>query len=384
MESRPIDLLKEINAISKIHTLQRNDIDAIMREFAQRILATFRIERMSVWILNSTKDQLVSMGEFDMRDQSFKKNNVLEKNKFPTYFEAIQNNEILLIENMLFHATTIELLEEYTKPNNVLSLMDIPLRIEGELIGVMCFEKTGAIERVFSSDEQTFAMSLAIVFASTLEARQRRAIQHQLQEELKEKEILIKEIHHRVKNNLAVVSSLMSLQANKTKDEFHYSLFDESRNKINAISELHSNVYQTESISSLSIYDYITKLINNLREFYAHSNKQIELVAEIEKISIPMDKALPLALIINELVTNAFKHAFNDAVEGRINVKINANGKEFQLIVNDIGAGLEHDTNYSNSLGLEIVKDLVEQLNGSYSFNNSNGLHFEMTFPSEA
>lgn len=380
MESRPIDLLKEINAISKIHTLQRNDIDAIMREFAQRILATFRIERMSVWILNSTKDQLVSMGEFDTRDQSFKKNNVLEKNKFPTYFEAIQNNEILLIENMLFNATTIELLEEYTKPNNVLSLMDIPLRIEGELIGVMCFEKTGSIERVFSSDEQTFAMSLAIVFASTLEARQRRAIQHQLQEELKEKEILIKEIHHRVKNNLAVVSSLMSLQANKSKDEFHRSLFNESRNKINAISDLHSNVYQRESISSLSMFDYLSELINNLREFYSNTNENIQIIADIEQISIPMNKALPLALIINELVTNSFKHAFKNSAKGNIKVKMKSFGNDLKLTVTDNGSGFETDTKASTSLGLEIIKDLVDQLNGVGMFKKSDGMHFEMSF----
>jgi two-component sensor histidine kinase len=381
MESKTIDLLKEINAISKIHTLQRDDIDAIMREFAQRILATFRIERMSVWLLNSSKDQLVSMGEFDMRDQSFKKNNILQKQKFPTYFNAIQTNEILLVENMLFNSTTIELLEEYTKPNNVLSLMDIPLRIEGELIGVMCFEKTGEIERVFTTNEQTFAMSIAIVFASTLEARQRRAIQYQLKEELKEKEILIKEIHHRVKNNLAVVSSLMSLQANKSKDEFHRSLFNESRNKINAISDLHSNVYQRESISSLSMFDYLSELINNLREFYSNTNENIQIIADIEQISIPMNKALPLALIINELVTNSFKHAFKNSSRGNIKVKMKSFGNDLKLTVTDNGTGFETDAKASTSLGLEIIKDLVEQLNGISMFKKSDGMHFEMSFP---
>jgi two-component sensor histidine kinase len=381
MESKTIDLLKEINAISKIHTLQRDDIDAIMREFGQRILATFRIERMSVWLLNSSKDQLVSMGEYDLRDQSFKKNNILHKQKFPSYFQAIENNEILLVENMLFDSATSELLEDYTKPNNVLSLMDIPLRIEGELIGVMCFEKTGEIERIFTSNEQTFAMSIAIVFASTLEARQRRAIQHQLKEELKEKEILIKEIHHRVKNNLSVVSSLMSLQANKSKDEFHRSLFNESRNKINAISDLHSNVYQRESISSLSMFDYLSELINNLREFYSNTNENIQIIADIDQISIPMNKALPLALIINELVTNSFKHAFKKTSKGNIKVKMKSFGNDLKLTVTDNGSGFETDVKASTSLGLEIIKDLVDQLNGIGMFKKSDGMHFEMSFP---
>jgi len=380
MDDKPIDLLTEINALSKIHTLQRDDIDTIMLEFAQRILAAFRIERMSVWILNSSKDQLVSMGEYDTRDLSFKKNNILTKQQFPKYFEAIQNNEILLIENIIINPITIELLENYSKPNNIISLMDIPLRIEGELIGVMCFEKTGDIERIFNQNEQTFAISLSIVFASTLEARQRRSVQFQLKEELKEKEILIKEIHHRVKNNLAVVSSLMSLQANKTKDDFHHSLFDESRNKIDAISELHSNVYQTESISSLSMYEYLTKLINNLRDFYANSTENIQLKADIEKLSIPMDKALPLALIINELVTNAFKHAFKKTVKGVIKIQLKSVENEIILSVSDNGKGFNIVHNDTNSLGLEIVKDLVEQLNGKSTFKSEKGLHFEMSF----
>ena len=160
MSDITINLLDEINSLSKIHTLKRNDIDNLMVEFAQRITATLHIERMSVWLFNETKDAVISMGEYDMEERQFNKNNILKKNKYPSYFKAISENEILLIENVNTNKNTIELKDDYSIPNHIISLMDIPLRIEGELVGIMCYEKKGIKEKVFTKQEQLFALSV--------------------------------------------------------------------------------------------------------------------------------------------------------------------------------------------------------------------------------
>lgn len=132
MPETTINLLAEINSLSKIHTLKRQDIDAMMVEFAKRILITLRIERMSVWLFNKKRDAVISMGEYDLSSASFAKDNILEKKKYPTYFKSINENEILLAPNIYKNPNTIELSEEYSLPNGIISLMDIPLRIAGE------------------------------------------------------------------------------------------------------------------------------------------------------------------------------------------------------------------------------------------------------------
>lgn len=380
MKDDEINLLAEINSFSKIHTLKRDDIDSIMLEIAQRVVYNFRIERMSAWLFSPTKDSLISMGEYDIRDRKFTKDSVLLKRDYPNYFKAIEENEIILAPNIHTNLATYELSDDYSKPNDVISLMDIPLRIEGELVGVMCFEKTGKIQREFSKNEQVFALSLSIVFSSTLEARKRRAIQHKLNLELKEKDTLLKEIHHRVKNNLAVVSSLINLQSNKAKDAFHKALFDECRNKINTISGIHDIVYKSKSFSEIDVKEYFSILLFNLKEFFSSNEKNIELEFDIDKVILPIELALPLALLINEVVTNSYKHAFPLKTSGKIFVSIKLNDNLVQLIILDNGNGFNPNIIHSDSLGMEIIKGLVEQLNGDYSFINNDGTTFNLSF----
>ena len=380
MNIEPFNLLEELNSISKIHTLKRDDIDNIMIEFAQRITKTFKIERLSVWLFNQEKDAIISMGEYDLHQNKFEKENIIYKKSHPLYFEAVSENEILLVTNVYKNKVTLEQVEDYFKPNNIISLMDIPLRIEGELVGVMCFEKTGRIEREYSKNDQAFALSLSIVFASTLEARQRRALQFRLNQELKEKNILIKEIHHRVKNNLSVVSSLMNLQSTKAKDEYHKSLFDECRNKILTISGIHDIVYKSKSFSEIVVKEYFENLLSNLKSFFSLENEQIEFKFQIEELVLNIDQALPMALIINEVVTNSFKHAFKTADKGKITVDIKREDSNLILNVSDNGSGFNLANFRPDSLGMEIIKGLVEQLSGEYSYTGSNGTEFRLTF----
>src|SRR5690606_27003642 len=134
----------------------------------------------------------------------FSKDSVLPYSEYKIYTENLFTNKIITSKNVLNDERLIELKETYSIPNNVISLMDIPLRMEGEIIGVLCFEKTGEKEREFSKTDQFFALSISNVFTSTLEARKRRTIQHALDNELVQKELYLKEIKHRIKNNLSV------------------------------------------------------------------------------------------------------------------------------------------------------------------------------------
>lgn len=381
MERKNIDLLEELDSLSKIHTLKRDDIDALMMEFAKRITAVLHIERVSVWLFNEKRDAIVSMGEFDLPGRKFIKGNTLLKRDYPIYFKAINENEIIIAENIYKSNFTKELSEKYSKPANIISLLDIPVRIGGELIGVMCYEKTGTKEKIFTKEEQSFALSVSLVLSSTLESRKRRALQHELDEELKQKEILIKEIHHRVKNNMSVVKGLVSLQSEKSKDDFHRNLFWECRHKINVISGIHDLMYRTKNFANVRARDYFDELLQNLALFYTIDDNIVNIDKEIDDIYLELDEALPVALMVNEVITNSFRHAFKNQKHKKISFSLKRTGKTTHLQIKDNGVGFNPETSRSDSLGMEIIKGLVDQLNGEAEFTSKDGTLFEMRYP---
>lgn len=378
MES--INLLQELDSISKIHTLKRDDIDAMMVEFAHRITKAMSIERLSVWLFNEGRTAVVSIGEYDLPGKKFTKGSELYKKKYPAYFKAMSENQIVLVTNVYKDEKTRELNSDYNYPQNIISLMDIPLRIGGDLVGVMCFEKVGSVERVFSNSDQTFALSVSNVLASNLEARQRRALQTLLDQELKEKALLLKEIHHRVKNNLSIISSLINLQLDRVKDAYHRALFEEHRDKINSMALIHELVYKSKDFSEISLKTYIQEISSNLKEVYHTDQHPIDIEAHIENVIVDINHALPLGLIINEVMTNSFKHAFHDTSRGKIAIELVKDKRLVKLKISDNGSGLNSETKKEESLGMEILKGLIEQVGGRYSFTSDKGTVFSMEF----
>ncbi len=375
------DILTEINSISKIHSLKRDDIDAIMSEFADRISKTLQIECLSVWIFSPEKDKITSMGEYNQLTKKFGKGSVIYKKDCPTYFKTLEDNEILLIPNVNDSEITIELVDSYFRKLNIISIMDVPLRIEGELIGVICYEKIGGAERIFSEKDKLFALSVGFVFASNLEARHRRAVQHLLDEELKEKTILIKEINHRVKNNIAVISSLLKMQAEKSKDDYHKLLFEDCIHKIDAIASIHRITYDAKNFDKVNIQVFVEDLIQDLLDFHGNDTQSILIAQDIESTIITLDKATPLALIINEIITNSYKHAFVGKDEGMILVKVSCLENIVTLEISDNGIGFDESEVSSDSLGIGIVQGLVKQIQGQMKYENTDGTKFILTFP---
>jgi two-component sensor histidine kinase len=373
-----IDLLKEINSLSKIHSLQRNDIDQIMIDFAGRITRSLGIERMSVWLLKPEAKEMVSMGEFDLRDDSFQKDNVIPMSMCPEYFEALEKDEVLYVKNVLDSPITAGIKMDYSIPHNIITLLDMPLRFEGQMIGVMCFEKTGNDEKVFNEKEHFFAQAISMVFSSNLEARKRRALQAHLDEELREKETLLKEIHHRVKNNLSVVSSLISLQSNKARDPYHKQLLDDCRGKVQSIADIHDIVYQTSSFTAVNVRAYFSQLLEEILQFYDGEDKAISIALDIDDFELSTQTLIPLGLIVNEVVTNSFKHAFKGRDEGEVSFVLRKIDDTIKMTISDDGDGFDENASENAQLGIEIVNDLADQVDASFAFSVKNGVTFNL------
>ncbi|GAB5416920.1 MAG: hypothetical protein Crog4KO_17870 [Crocinitomicaceae bacterium] len=377
-----VDLLQELNTLSKKHSLQRDDIDQIMVEFARRITKSLKIERMGVWLFQPNSEEIVSMGEYDARDDSFKKNKVFSISSCPEYFKALESDEMLYVKNVLESEITQGLKDIYSIPNQIITRLDIPLRFEGEMIGVMCFEKTGNETKEFNPNETFFANAISLVFASNLEARKRRALQEHLDRELREKDTLLKEVHHRVKNNLSVVSSLIKLQSSKAKDEYHVQLLEDCWGKIQSIADIHDIVYQTKSFAAINVSSYFSQLLEEILQFYDGDEKDISIALNISDFELSIQTLIPLGLIVNEIVTNSFKHAFKGKEGGEVSFTLIEKEGFLQMNIIDNGNGFNSEDSENARLGMEIVNGLADQIDATFSFyTDEEGVTFHLKAP---
>ncbi|MEP4532700.1 MAG: sensor histidine kinase [Cyclobacteriaceae bacterium] len=193
---------------------------------------------------------------------------------------------------------------------------------------------------------------------------------------------LMRELHHRVKNNLQVISSLLSLQSMRLEDAAALKAVEEGKERIRAMSLIHQKLYQQEEVTALNIQEYISSLIAELTQSYGFESRA-KVNIEVPSMLLDVDTSLPIGLIINELVSNAFKYAYKDIAEPMLELRLLDEGNSrFQLSVKDNGMGLppEFDLAEAKSFGLKLVNLLVKQLNGTINIEQSNGLEFQLQF----
>lgn len=208
--------------------------------------------------------------------------------------------------------------------------------------------------------------------------------ENQMRVSLNEKEVLLKEIHHRVKNNMQVISSLLNLQGKQIKDEQARSIFQDSQNRVKSMALIHESLYQTDELSHIDVAEYLRKLITHISRSYQTQAENVRMRVNIGDIALGVDTAVPCGLIINELISNSLKHAFPSGRGGEILIDLTAVGGGYKLTLSDDGIGLPKDLDIerAKSLGLKLVRTLTEQLRGEFSCTNGHGTKFEISFPS--
>lgn len=198
----------------------------------------------------------------------------------------------------------------------------------------------------------------------------------QLKKLIEEKEWLVKEIHHRVKNNLQIVMSLMNIQSSYLESGEALDAIKETQSRMNAMSLIHQKLYQSASLVSINMHKYVGELINYLMESF-NKNKKIKAIIDIANVDLDVSQAVPIGLILNEAVTNSIKYAFTDVAGGTIKVSLQpVEEDEWLLVIADNGKGLPRDLDYKkkNSVGIVLIETLAEQIGGFLHFNNDGGL----------
>ncbi len=239
-----------------------------------------------------------------------------------------------------------------------------------------------------------FLLTFTIVIQySLMQARQRKILddtiksnktQHILLEEtLKDKNILISEIHHRTKNNLAIVSSILNLQRSQIDDEQLDNILLDCSNRVHSITAVHQKLYEKGDFSIVDFKEYIGGLVTDLQNTLFPKNKNITVSTDIESFDIKTDQAVSCALILNEVITNSIKYAFNEAEsDNKIDIRASLISSQIVMMVHDNGPGFDINKLHSHkgSLGMSLIEALTEQLEGSYEYHNIGGTTFTLTF----
>ena len=206
--------------------------------------------------------------------------------------------------------------------------------------------------------------------------------ENKIKASLKDKEVLIKEVHHRVKNNMQIISSLLNLQIDYLNDEDAVNILKESQNRVKSMAMIHEKLYLSKNLTKINFVDYIQSLVSNL--FYSYNIKEdhIKPILKIENVNLNIDTAIPCGLIITELISNCLKYAFPNQMKGEIIIILKSVEDKFELVISDNGIGLPVNVNLNNikTLGILLVKSLTEQIDGKISIKKNCGTQFKIIF----
>jgi PAS domain S-box-containing protein len=221
-----------------------------------------------------------------------------------------------------------------------------------------------------------------VILAVTRDITQRKKSELDLKSSLKQKEALLREVHHRVNNNLQIITSLLNLQSSKLEDGKSRDILMTSQSRIKSMAMIHDKLYKSQDLDSINIKNYLEEYISDIFSLYEVDRNIINYQMDVEDLNLGIDTAIPLGLVINELVINIIKYAFPKGRKGNINIEFNLKDDIYTLIISDDGVGLPDNINPNNTetLGLQMANSLISQLEGTMEFSKDNGTKFKIIF----
>lgn len=383
--------------------IEQNTLEEVVWDLARNAIAKLGFEDCIIYLLDEEQNTLTQRASLGQKN--------------PTDFDIADALCLKLGEGIVGSVAVsgvAEIIPDTTKDQRYLaddavrySEITVPIIAEGKVIGVIDSEHP---EKNFYTKEHLEVLTTIASIAATkiLQANAQEKLkkqQDQLEELVRirtqeieevvstlrrrntEKEVLLKEIHHRVKNNMQVINSLLRLQSAQLDDSKIASLFMEAQNRVFSMALIHEQLYQSQDFTLIPVRDYLEGLIGNLKYSYGlNRNIEVEFINTVDTMDI--DRLIPIGLIVNEAVTNSFQHAFPEERTGQIKVLIEPVEHEDQLrlSLSDDGIGMPVIANLGNSksLGLELIKTLVEQIDGSLDISIDRGTTFTVLFSSNA
>jgi PAS domain S-box-containing protein len=382
-KQRNEQIIMHQSALLEMSKMTDGGLNSSMKSITHITTNTLSADRASIWMFNDNKDQLICSDMYYREEGFHRSGTKLDLGNYRDLFEYILSDKYeypsLPGETSTINEYTIIRFDQYKTTSSIMTR----IRHHGDVAGLICFESKNPKGKVWTPEQHDFILSTSSFIAVALESEERAKAEKEILKSLQDKELLLREIHHRVKNNLAVISSLLYLQSKKTQNQEVLDALLESQMRIKSMVLVHEKLYRSKDLSSINYAGYIQSLATTLFRSYGYDSKKIRLELDVKELYLDTDSATNLGLIINELISNAVKHAFPDGREGKVTISMNVDEKGvYTLSVKDDGKGVlpDFDVYSTDTLGLKLVSTLVEQLEGTLELDRNEGTCFIIRF----
>jgi PAS domain S-box-containing protein len=358
------------------------EIDQCFSNITAKTAQTLDVSWVSIWMFSDDKKELHCRSYFDTEQKIHKSGMILKADEFPQYFEAILSENIILTEDAANDRRTEKIAEKDLKAGRIISMLDCGIILHGEPAGVVCCTHTGE-RRKWHSDEESFISTISAMISQLYSNNERRHAESVIQRQLNEKEIFLKEVHHRIKNNITSIRGMLRLQASAVSNAEAKSIINDAVNRVESMNQVYDKLLLTDDYRELSVKQYLEDLVKSIVQIFPE-NRKIDLAVNICDFYLNARTLVPVGIIINEIVTNSFKHAFTEKSSGKISVLLSAENNKILLSVQDDGKGLpeDFDINSSEGFGAMLIKSYADYLDANIRVESGNGTKYYIDFTS--
>ncbi len=371
--------------------VQGKPLHEALTEIASRISKYMSISRLNVWIFKTGPRGLCieCLCDYDSRTPGTENEPFqLYEQDIPTYFKHLRKDSVIPVYDILNDPVCAEFKESYSIPYGIKSLMDIPLRADGELMGVICFEDTER-HRNWTEEEQNFGWAISQVMSSIIVSEQRQQHQIQLAKTLEKNELLMSEVHHQVKGDLSILVSLIRIKRNAAIQQETIEVLSELESKIFSVLKLHDTIFRSGDYTKVNLRVYLQELTDQLSVASYDRSISFSFGANNEYIPLRAASAVIVGLAVSEAANHAMRYAFDDD-GGEIAIYLEMKNDLLTLSITDNGKNFvqrrEDNTSATGmkSVGLELLKDLATQINGKIEITeNQPGTSCILQFPAD-
>lgn len=348
-------------------------LEEALVEVCRIATSAMEVSRVNIWEFGDGLTSITSLVNYDNRFTELQPNVTLYRYQIPKYFSLFETEEIIPTTDALNHPNTEELKTGYLDVHGVRSLIDVPVRIAGKMIGLVCFEDTKRT-REWDPGEQKFGLFIAQVIALVIESSRRKKTQHDLELILDEKRILLNEIHRRVRNNFALIQDLLRAESGRAQDDFHKALFSDLRNRINSLDMLQRQLYQSEKVDRVNFRDLILDLVAGYRSTF--SGSQTDFITTLDQCELNVAKASISGLFVNEIMMMLMSEAGHKKTKEQITIRL----KKVNTRVNiSIVSSINIDSRNERERMLTSF-ELAEKLGSKLEIDRAKGTGYSVSF----
>lgn len=378
--SKKIKIIEHLGKSSKV---RKGSIDEALSEILEKSLEAVDVTRVNVWLADEDFSSIRCIGSHALKDgQAFineSKDNILDQDQYPKYFKMLQSEDTIVADDVMNDPQTAELVDTYLVNNGITSMMDVPLRSNGKMIGVICFEHTGPL-RKWNVFEIKFGVLIAQIISLLLEGYEKAKLSRKQLRYVKEKEELLNETNNRAKYIFTLMNTVLAFDEKHCKDDYHKHLCHSIKNNLLNISGVHEIMINEKDFSNINIEKKVLRIFGYMQNLYPQMHN-IEIEVKVSNVHLHISQAMTLGLLINQLIQISYEQSFIENPSGKITLTLHTSSNKCILNYKDDGKVLSEEQINGSLLELRLAEIFSSDIKGDFNIVTGNGNKFSLSFP---